>query len=189
MTAPMVEKTIPVKSRRRNVSRKTKGAIKALHKIATVPNGATIDAGANPSTTHQFLPPQMQTVPNPHPRTPTESGAEGPKEGGRGGSRTCDKIARLANGHEHQPRPPKLAPQIHNLVLLLLIIAALGRVGSPVRCRGGFGEGPLERLSASLDSFVGQPLDVEGKRDDDVAREADDDADERCPARSRGRVA
>lgn len=44
---------MPAKSRRRNVSWKTSGAINALHRMATVPNGATIDAGANPSRIHQ----------------------------------------------------------------------------------------------------------------------------------------
>jgi hypothetical protein len=50
VTAPAVARTIPVKSLSRNASWKTSGAMTALHRIATVPNGATILAGANPST-------------------------------------------------------------------------------------------------------------------------------------------
>jgi hypothetical protein len=123
VTAPMVEKTMPVKSRRRKVSWKTSGAIKALHKMATVPNGATIDAGANPSIPASVtVPPQIKAC-NHNIGSEDRASGRGRLEAKRVNTR--DKVAGLANGHENEPRPPKLAPQVQSLVVLLVLIIVL----------------------------------------------------------------
>ena len=101
------------------------------------------------------------------------------------GNSTCDEVSGLANSHEHKPGPPELTSQIQHLILLvlpILFIPALRRMNCSIRRGRGFSGRPRGSLESSLDSFMGKALDVEGKGNDDVTGETDDDADERGPA-------
>jgi hypothetical protein len=115
VTAPAVARTMPVKSLRRKASWNTTGAMTALQRIAIVPNGATILAGANPSAVSETRGEKaLEEM-----RSLTRGTLKQTVRGNRGSTR--NEIARLSNHHQYQSSPPQRRMQIPCPLVIVLI--------------------------------------------------------------------